>query len=107
MPIRCAYVMVYETIAIVVLVVVCTAFLARLIGHLGAVIQQGLTDLDRNLAEAIQNTVSQLPIGDFEPVNPIQAAIAQFLMNKVQSDNIQMPERASNGQFTVLEKDQS
>ena len=93
--------MVYESVAIVVVLLGCTAFLARLMGHLGAVINQGLIDLDRNLAEAIQNTVSQLPIGDFEPVNPIQAAIAQFLMNKVQSDTIQMPERAPDGTFTA------
>lgn len=99
--------MVYEAVAICVVLLATTAFLARLIGHLGAVIQQGLVDLDRNIAEAIQTTVSQLPIGDFEPVNPIQAAIAQFLMNKVQSDAISMPERASNGQFVELNKDQS
>ena len=59
-------------------------------------------ELDQNLAAAIQNTVSNLPIGDFEPVNPIQAAIAQFLMNKVQSDAIQMPERAADGTFAKV-----
>jgi len=94
--------MVYETAAILVVLVGCTAFLARLIGHLGAIVQQGIQELDANIAAAIQNTVSQLPIGgDFEPVNPIQAAIAQFLMNKVQSDNIAMPERAADGTFTA------
>jgi len=93
--------MFYETIAILVVLVGSTAFLARLIGHLGAIVQQGIQQLDQNIAQAIQNTVAQLPIGDFEPVNPIQAAIAQFLMNKVQSDNIAMPERAPDGTFTT------
>jgi len=93
--------MVYETVAILVVLVGSTAFLARLIGHLGAIVQQGIHELDQNIAAAIQNTVSQLPIGDFEPVNPIQAAIAQFLMNKVQNDNISMPERAADGTFTA------
>ncbi len=93
--------MVYETVAILVVLVGSTAFLARLIGHLGMIVQQGIQQLDQNIAQAIQNTVSQLPIGDFEPVNPIQAAIAQFLMNKVQSDNIAMPERAADGTFTA------
>ncbi len=93
--------MVYETVAILVVLVGSTAFLARLIGHLGAIVQQGIQELDQNIAAAIQNTVSQLPIGDFEPVNPIQAAIAQFLMNKVQNDNISMPERAADGTFTA------
>ncbi len=93
--------MVYETVAILVVLVGSTAFLARLIGHLGAIVQQGIQQLDQNIAQAIQNTVSQLPIGDFQEVNPIQAAIAQFLMNKVQSDNISMPERAADGTFTA------
>lgn len=93
--------MVYETVAVVVVLLGCTAFLARLIGHLAGIIEVKVTELDQNIAAAIQNTVSQLPIGDYEPVNPIQAAIAQFLMNKVQSDSIQMPERASDGTFTA------
>lgn len=94
--------MVYETVAIIVVLLGCTAFLARLIGHLAGVIDMKVKELDQNLAAAIQNTVSNLPIGDFEPVNPIQAAIAQFLMNKVQSDNIQMPERAQDGTFAKV-----
>tara|TARA_R100001463_G_scaffold106967_3_gene161566 strand:- start:509 stop:814 length:306 start_codon:yes stop_codon:yes gene_type:complete len=94
--------MVYESIAIVVVLLGCTAFLARLIGHLAAIVDVKVTELDQNIAAAIQNTVSQLPIGDFEPVNPIQAAIAQFLMNKVQSESIQIPERADNGQFAKV-----
>lgn len=99
--------MVYETVAIVVLLLGCTAFLARLMGHLAGTIEIGLATLDQNLAKAIQETVSKLPIGDFEPVNPIQAAIAQFLINRVESNNIQMPERAVNGQFTVVDQNQS
>ena len=94
--------MVYESVAIVVVLLGCTAFLARLIGHLAAIIEMKVTELDQNIAAAIQNTVSQLPIGgDFEPVNPIQAAIAQFLINRVESNNIQMPERAADGTFAA------
>ena len=65
------------------------------------IIEAGLQNLDQNLAGAIKETISKLPLGDFEPVNPIQAAIAQFLMNKVQSDTIQMPERAPDGTFAA------
>ena len=92
---------------IIGLIVLSTLIVIRSLVELKMVIEEGLQTLDRNLAAAIQETVSKLPIGDFEPVNPIQAAIAQFLMNKVQSDTIQMPERAQNGQFTVIEPDQS
>lgn len=96
--------MVYESVAIVVVLLGCTAFLARLIGHLAAIIELKVAELDQNIAAAIQNTVSQLPIGDFEPVNPIQAALAQLLMNRVQSNNIQMPDltRNDNGQFAKV-----
>jgi len=93
--------MVYETAAIVVVLVGCTAFLARLIGHLGGLIQLKVQELDQNIAAAIQNTVSQLPIGDFEPVNPIQSMIASYLMNKLESDKISMPDRAPDGTFSA------
>lgn len=92
---------------IIGLIVLSTLIVIRSLVELKMVIEAGLQTLDQNLAAAIQETISKLPIGDFEPVNPIQAAIAQFLMNKVQSDTIQMPERAPNGQFTVIEPDQS
>lgn len=92
---------------IIGLIVLSTLIVIRALVELKMVIEGGLQTLDQNLAAAIQETVSKLPIGDFEPVNPIQAAIAQFLMNKVQSDAIQMPERGENGQFTVLETNQS
>jgi hypothetical protein len=92
---------------IIGLIVLSTLIVIRALVELKMVIEGGLQTLDQNLAAAIQETVSKLPISDFEPVNPIQAAIAQFLMNKVQSDAIQMPERGENGQFTVLETNQS
>ena len=93
--------MVYETVAILVVLLGCTAFLARLIGHLAGIVELKVHELDQNIAAAIQNTISQLQIGDYEPVNPIQAAIAQFLMNKVQSNDIQMPERSADGTFAA------
>lgn len=46
-------------------------------------IDQGLDDLDGNLAEAIRSVVSELGVG--EPPNPIQNALAQILVNSVNS----------------------
>ena len=92
---------------IIGLIVLSTLIVIRSLVELKIIIEAGLQTLDQNLAAAIQETVKNLPIGDFEPVNPIQAAIAQFLMNKVQSDSIQLPDRGPNGQFTVIEPDQS
>jgi hypothetical protein len=93
--------MVYESIAVVVVLLGCTAFLARLIGHLAAIVELKVTELDQNIAAAIQNTVSQLPLSDFEPPNPIQAIIAQFIQSKIQNENNILPDRAENGTFAA------
>ena len=42
--------------------------------------------------------MSQLNLGNLEPVNPIQLAIAEFLKAKVQSTVMEQP-RNENGQF--------
>ncbi len=93
--------MVYETVAILVVLLGCTAFLARLIGHLVGIIDLKVRELDQNIAAAIQNTIQQLPLGDFEPPNPIQAIIAQFIQSKIQNENTVLPERASDGTFSA------
>ena len=41
-------------------------------------IQQAVVDLDGMLAQAISGLLEK-GLGDFEPINPIQAAIAQML----------------------------
>ena len=46
--------------------------------RLYALIQTGLENLDGSIAAAIKSLVEQ-GIGDFEPINPVQAAIAQML----------------------------
>ena len=92
---------------IIGLIVLSTLIVVRALAELKMVIEGGLQTLDQNLAAAIQNTVQNLPIGDFEPPNPIQAAIAQFLMSRVQSSPIDQLNRAENGQFTVIEENQS
>ena len=61
-------------------------------------INQGLQQIDQSLAGALQATMSQLNLGNLEPVNPIQLAIAEFLKAKVQSTVMEQP-RNENGQF--------
>jgi hypothetical protein len=46
-------------------------------------IQQAVVDLDGMLAQAISGLVEK-GLGDFEPINPIQAAIAQMLTSNLQ-----------------------
>ena len=93
--------MVYETVAIVVLLLGCTAFLACLIGHLAGIVEIRIQELDQNLAKAIQNTVQNLPLGDMEPINPIQQVLAQFLMKKIEAEPV-LVDRNPNGQFAKI-----
>lgn len=46
-------------------------------------LQQAILELDTKLAAAIQGLVEK-GLGDFEPINPIQAAIANMLTNNLQ-----------------------
>jgi len=60
----------------------------------GLVIQL-FSELDQNLAGAIQKVLSEGG-GGFEPINPIQQAVAQMLISKM---NAEIPQRDPNGQF--------
>lgn len=53
-------------------------------------------ELDGKLAEAIQKLVQEGGLEGIEPVNPLQAAIAQMLIGKMNENN---PQRAPTGQF--------
>tara|TARA_Y100000004_G_scaffold180474_1_gene225148 strand:- start:1016 stop:1312 length:297 start_codon:yes stop_codon:yes gene_type:complete len=91
---------------IIGLIVLSTLIVIRSLVELKMVIEGGLQTLDQNLAAAIQETIQKLPIGDFEQPTAIQQAIAQFLISRVQSSPMEIP-RQANGQFTVIEPDQS
>ena len=53
-------------------------------------------ELDSKLAEAITKVVQEGGLGEIEAVNPIQAAIAQMLIGKM---NAEGPHRDPTGQF--------
>ena len=88
--------------AIIALIVLNILITVRMMGFVLANLQeninQGLQQIDQSLAQAIQATMSQLNLGNLEPVNPIQLAIAEFLKSKVQSTVMEQP-RGENGQF--------
>ena len=52
--------------------------------------------LDSTLAQAISKVVQEGGFSEFEPVNPIQAAIAQMLVSKIGAED---PHRDPTGQF--------
>ena len=70
--------------------------------RLHTLIQTGLNNLDGNIAAAIKSLVEQ-GIGDFEPINPVQAAIAQFItgrMSNVSEPTLTEIPRAIDGKFS-------
>jgi len=71
-------------------------------------IEQGLEDLDTNLAGAITQVVEKFAenVGFAEPINPIQQVLAQFLqqsMAEKQNQGIIEVGRGENGQFLKKE----
>lgn len=64
-------------------------------------IGRSVEELDRRLAEAIQNTVQNLPLGDVEPVSPIQMMIMQLIQDNMAKNPAKvMINRDENGKFT-------
>ena len=62
---------------------------------------RSVEELDRRLAEAIQNTVQNLPLGDVEPVSPIQMMIMQLIQDNMAKNPAKvMINRDENGKFT-------
>jgi hypothetical protein len=71
-------------------------------------IEDGLEEIDQNMALAITKVVENLgsTIGFAEPINPIQQVLAQFMqnaMNDAPKAGIIDVKRAENGQFSEKE----
>jgi len=67
-------------------------------------IEDSMEELDHKLAASLQNLVQE-GLGGFEPPNPIQAAIAQMLVNRVPPGTAHAAEmvRSEAGKFTKPE----
>jgi len=63
----------------------------------------GLKELDENMAGAIASVVEKFGGGAMEPVNPVQAAIAQLISMKAQEIPKQLTQRDETGKFKVNE----
>jgi len=69
--------------------VVCNVFLTVWLAARAALLfQVGLEDLDARLAEAIRSVLESAG-GDFEPINPVQSAIAQFITQRMSETPIE------------------
>lgn len=56
--------------------------------RISMLLSEAVEDLDSRIALAIQSVLEKAG-GDFEPVNPVQAAMAQFITQRMQPDVIQ------------------
>jgi len=67
-------------------------------------IEDSMEELDHKLAASLQNLVQE-GLGGFEPPNPIQAAIAQMLVNRVPPGSAVAAEvvRSEAGKFSKID----
>ena len=57
--------------------------------------------LDAKIAEALKNTLENLPIGDIEPVNPMQMMLMQIIQDNIAKNPAKLVERDEKGLFTA------
>jgi len=85
---------------IMVLLCINTLFLIWQTRILGLAVQKAAVDLDASFAEALRSVVSDLPIGDFEPPNPVMTAIANAIGgNLAPIGEIKEIKRGDDGKF--------
>ena len=96
----------WDLVLLIVVILECLVIMRGLV-ELNRLIVTGLEDLDASLAEAISAVVSRFTGGDsMEPVNPIQAALAQLLTSRldqnipVRSKSIEVIGRDPGGKFS-------
>ena len=57
--------------------------------------------LDAKIAEALKNTLENLPIGDIEPVNPMQMMLMQIIQDNIAKNPAKLVDRDDKGLFTA------
>ena len=92
----------YLTGGLIALIILQIVILKVLI-ELNREIAFGLKELDENMAGAIASVVEKFGGGAMEPVNPVQAAIAQLISMKAQEIPKQLTQRDETGKFKVNE----
>lgn len=64
-------------------------------------ISQQFQILDEKIAQALKNTIENLPIGDVEPVNPMQMMLMQIIQDNMAKNPAKLVERDEKGLFTA------
>jgi len=86
-------------IALIILQIV----ILKVLIELNREISFGLKELDQNVAGAIASVVEKFAGGTAEPINPVQAAIAQLISRKAQEIPKTLTQRDDSGKFKVNE----
>ena len=88
-------------ISIIALICLNLAFSFYQTRILSLVVRNTANELDNSLAGALKEVISTLPIGDIEPINPIQQMIAQIMHERMKQPSIEVKEvvRDEGGKF--------
>ena len=70
-------------------------------------IAEQMANLDAKLAQALASTLENLPLGDIEPVNPIQMMIMQMIQDNMAKNPAKIVNRSPDGLFTAESDPQS
>jgi len=74
---------------------------------IAGILNQKVSELDQNLANAIQMTIEKLPIGDIDPPNPFQVMLLQLMQDKMATSPAKVIARDDQGLFTAESKTES
>jgi len=70
-------------------------------------LDQSIVQLDAQLAAAIKSSLDQLPIGDVEPVNPLQLMLMQIIQDNMSKNPAKIVNRDEKGLFTAESESKS
>jgi len=90
--------MVWDTVGIIALILLNLMILKALL-EIKIRFESGLIELDEKMAGAISSVLDRFGGGEIEPINPVQAAIANLIQMKMgETQN-----RDESGQFKIKE----
>jgi hypothetical protein len=93
--------MVWVTVGIIALIVLNLMILKALL-EIKIRFESGLIELDEKMAGAISSVVEKFGGGGIEPINPVQAAIANLIQMKM-GETQPIKNRDESGQFKIKE----
>lgn len=93
--------MVWDTIGIIALILLNLMILRALL-EIKIRFETGFIELDEKMAGAISSVVEKFGGGGIEPINPVQAAIANLIQMKM-GETHSIKNRDESGQFKIKE----